>query len=257
MTVITFINLKGGVAKTISSTNFAYILNAVHGKRVLLIDNDKQGNTSKFFGLHSYDHKSLADLLTVRGLGIRDVIRNTEYSGLDVIPANMNLLRADKEILMDSSRPQQTRLVKALKDIEGDYDYVIIDNAPDLNMSVMNALVAADEVMIPIKVDKFAFDGLEILQEQIEDIKEFNPNIRIAGCFVTMFQKNDVNLQGEEYLKSNLGLNVFDTVVRRTEKRVDESTFAGTPLQIYSPRSGAARDYKALVAEYLESKALV
>lgn len=250
MKVISIINLKGGVAKTISSINIAYILMAEHGARVLLIDNDKQGNTSKFFGLFNYEMDSLSDVLTKKDYPIANAIFNTKYDGLDLIPANMTLLRANKEILLDVSRPQQTRLRKALKSIVNDYDYVVIDNAPDLNMSVINALVASQDVIIPIKIDKFAFDGLDILTEQIEEVKEFNPDIRITGCLITMFQKNSVNLQGEEYLRSNLGLPVFKTIIRKTV-RVDETTFAGVPLSEYARKSTAAKDYGALVDEYL------
>ena len=250
MKVISVINLKGGVAKTISSINVAYILMAHHGAKVLLIDNDKQGNTSKFFGLYCYDMDSIADVLTKKDYPIGNAIQNTKYDGLDILPANMTLLRANKEILMDVSRPQQTRLKKALNSIVCDYDFVVIDNAPDLNMSVINALVASQDVIIPIKIDKFAFDGLDILIEQIEDVKEFNPDIRIAGCIITMFQQNTVNRQGEEYLRNKLALPVFNTAIRKTVK-VDETTFAGVPLAEYASKSTAAKDYTTLVDEYL------
>ena len=132
MKTISIINLKGGVAKTISSINIAYTLVKNHGKKVLLIDNDKQGNTSKFFGVHSYEESGMAELLTERGLDVKSVIQKTAYENLDIISANMNLLRADKEILLDVSRPQQTRLNKALSTLKDEYDYCIIDNAPDI-----------------------------------------------------------------------------------------------------------------------------
>ncbi|MFF5993680.1 ParA family protein [Lysinibacillus sp. KU-BSD001] len=250
MKTISIINLKGGVAKTISSINIAYTLVEKHGKRVLLIDNDKQGNTSKFFNLHGYEDKSIADLLTERGLDIKSVIKETAYERLDVIPANMNLLRANKEILLDVSRPQQTRLSKYLRQLEGEYDYCIIDNAPDINMSVINALVASDDVLVPIKVDKFAFDGLEQLVEQIEDVKEFNDKLVFRGCFITMFQKNGVNIQGGEYLNSYTDYPLFHTKIRKTVK-VDETTFAGKPLLDYK-KTTAGEDYEALVNEYLK-----
>ncbi|WP_277669042.1 ParA family protein [Caproiciproducens galactitolivorans] len=250
MKTISIINLKGGVAKTISAINIAYALAVIHGKNVLLVDNDKQGNTSKFFNVHSYDAPSLADVLTVKDFTIAQAVQHTEYKGLDVLPANMYLLRANKEILLDVSRPQQTRLSKALRAVAGDYDYVVIDNAPDLNMSVINGLVACDDVLIPIKIDKFAFDGLEQLREQIEETREFNERIKIAGCFITMYQRNNVNLQGEQYLNSCMGLPLFKTVIHKTVK-VDETTFAGKPLQAYSRNCTAAKDYAALVEEYL------
>lgn len=252
MKVISIINLKGGVAKTISSINIACIL-ASKGNRVLLIDNDKQGNTSKFFNVHSYDELSLSEVLTIKGFDIKKVIKNTRYSGLDIIQANMTLLRANKEILLDVSRAQQTRLKKALESIEGEYDYCVIDNAPDINMSIINALVASNDVLVPIKIDKFAFDGLEQLKEQIEEVKEFNEHLQFRGCFITMFKKNNVNMQGMEWIKGCEEYPVFETIIRNTVK-VDETTFIGQSLQEYAKSSTAAKDYIALVNEYLKMR---
>ncbi len=254
MKTISIINLKGGVAKTISAANFAHILAVVHDKKVLLVDNDKQGNVSKMFNRHSYDKPSVSAVMTVRGLNVNEVIRKTDYPNLDIIPSNMTLLKANLEVMLDSSRPQQTRFKSVFKAIEAEYDYCIIDNAPDINISTINALVASDEVLIPIKIDKFAFDGLEELKEQIENTKEeLNPSLKLRGCFVTSYRKNDVNIQGEEWLRAQTEYRVFDTHIRRTEK-VDESTFATMPIIEYSRRCGAARDYLSLVKEYLNEK---
>lgn len=250
MKIISIINLKGGVAKTTSAINIAYTLVRNHGMRVLLIDNDKQGNTSRFFGLHSYEKAGMAELLVERKLDVKSVIQETAYKNLDVITANMNLLRANKEILLDVSRPQQTRLKKALNQLDGEYDFCVIDNAPDINMSVINALVASDDVLVPIKVDKFAFDGLEQLAEQIEDVKEFNEDIVFRGCFITMFQRTSVNMQGCEYLELSTGYPLFRTRIRKTVK-VDETTFAGKPLLDYKKGTTAGKDYETLVVEYL------
>jgi chromosome partitioning protein len=252
MKTISIINLKGGVAKTITSVNMAHILSSVHGKRVLLIDNDKQGNTSKMFGYHDYDLKTIADVLTNKNLDIKEAIIPTNYENIHVIPANMNLLKANLEILMDMSR-QQTRLERAIKPVLDEYDYCIIDNAPDINMAVINALVITDDVIVPIKVDKYAFDGLEILLEQIEEVKEFNPDIRFTGCLITMFQKNTVNVQGEAWLKSQSQYPTFESMIRRTTK-VDETTFTGESLIKYAPKCTAARDYLSFVDEYLRKK---
>ena len=262
MRVICVINLKGGVAKTVSAINIAHILTVKHGKRVLLIDNDKQGNTSKFFGLHSYDNPSISDVLTVKGYDIRDAIKalewflpfETGWQQFHVLPANMSLLRVNKEILMDTARPQQTRLKRALEVLrEADlYDYVVIDNAPDLNMSDINALVAADDVLIPIKIDRFAFDGLTPLQEQIEEVREFNPKLRIAGGFITMYSRNNVNMKGEGDLRKNVRLPMFKTVIRKATK-VDETTFLGIPLAAYAKNCTATKDYISLVEEYLQN----
>jgi len=253
MKVICKINLKGGVAKTIGAINFAYTLAEKHGKRVLLIDNDKQGNTSKFFGVHDYEKPTISDVLIERDAGgvLVSAVQPTAYKNLRVLPANMNLLAADRQILIDASRPQQTRLKKAFSSLDNFADYCVIDCAPDLNMSVINALVAAHDVMIPIKVDKFAFDGIDALLEQIDELRDFNPVLRVVGGYVTMYSRNNVNLQGVEALSEKAGLPMFETVIRSTIK-VSETTYTGLPLAEYSPKCTAAKDYEALVDEYLQ-----
>lgn len=252
MRTISIINLKGGVAKTISSINIAHILSVVHGFKVLLIDNDKQGNASKIFNRHSYECRGTESIMTLRNINLGDIIQKTQYENLDIITANMNLLKANLEVLLDQTRPQQTRFKKALETVDSKYDYCIIDNAPDINISTINALVASKDVLIPIKIDDFAFDGLSELKEQIENTKEdLNPNLVFRGCFITQYVKNDVNLQGEEWLGSQVEYPMFKTHIRRTEK-VDESTFAKLPIIEYSKRCGASKDYLQLVEEYLK-----
>jgi len=252
MKTIAIINLKGGVAKTISAANIAHILAVVHGKRVLLVDNDKQGNISKMFGLHGYDNPTIAELLTERDASIHETITPTKYPALGVITANMTLLRANMAILLDATRPQQTRLRTALRGVVDDYDYCVIDCAPDLNISTINALVAAEDVLIPIKIDKFAFDGLAELKEQIDNTREdLNPALTLRGCFITSYQNNEVNRQGAAWLRAQNEYPVLNTHIRRTEK-VDESTFANTPIIEYSRYCGASKDYLALVNEYLQ-----
>ncbi|WP_034439866.1 ParA family protein, partial [Clostridium ihumii] len=159
MKVISIINLKGGVAKTISTANIGYILSAEHGYKVLIIDNDKQGNLSKFFKRHSYNHLGTETIMTKRNIDINKVIQRTDYKGLDIITTNMNLLKANLEALLDQQRPQQIRFKNALDKIKDKYDFVIIDNAPDINISTINSLVCSDDVLVPIKIDDFAFDG--------------------------------------------------------------------------------------------------
>lgn len=252
MKKISIINLKGGVAKTMSAINIAHILATVQKKRVLIIDLDKQGNTTKLFDKHNKGKYSVADLITNR-CSIDEVILKTDYENLDLIPANMDLIEANFKVMVDVSIPQQFRLKKHLNEVEEYYDYCIIDNPPDINVSVINALVASDDVLIPIKVDKFAFDGMKELITQINNAKVSNSNLKIKGCFVTMFNKNDVNIQGEEFLKAIEEYKMFNTHIRRTVK-ADESTFANTPILEYSKRCAAAKDYKALVEEYLSKE---
>ena len=249
MRIAAIINLKGGVGKTITSINSAYVL-AEMGHRVLVVDNDKQGNTSKFFGVHSYERGSLADIMA-KGASAADVIRHTEFKNIDVIPANMELLTANKAVLLDTTRPQQIRIKNALEAVQGEYDYCIIDCAPDINMSVINALTAADEFIIPIKIDNFTLDGVKEIMSQAEEIKKyFNPALTYRGGLITSYRNNEVNIQGREYLRQQEKYKIFDTVFRWTAK-VDESTFAALPILKHSSRCGAARDYKMFVKEWL------
>ena len=235
MKVLSIINLKGGVGKTISSANIGYILSELHNYKVLLIDNDKQGNLSKIYNRHNYELPGVEEIMTNRNVDVFDLIQNTEYKNLDIISANMKLLAANLEVMLDQVRPQQIRIKQAIKQVEEYYDYCIIDNAPDINISTINALVASNEVMIPIKIDEFAFDGLKELVDQINNTK--------------VDLNNEVNRQGKDWLKES-NYKVFDSHIRRTEK-IDESTFAKMPINLYSKRCGAAVDYKRLVEEYL------
>ena len=250
MKTIAIINMKGGCAKTTTAVNMAYILAKEYDKKVLLIDNDKQGNLSKACGVWSYENPSLADMLTGQE-EIGGVVQVVEkMPNMAVIPANMHLLTANLAVIKDEEREQATIISKELEKVKEIFDYCIIDCPPDINVSVINALVAADEVIIPIKIDGYAFDGMDELEEQINNAKQLNPKLKLRGCLVTMFYNREVCRQGEEWLQ-NQRYPVFKTHIRRTEK-ADEVTFTNESLMEYSPRSGAARDYKAFVREYLE-----
>lgn len=251
MKTLSIINLKGGVAKTTSSVNMAHILAAVHGYRVLLVDNDKQGNASKILNRHGYDKPGVAQVMTDRKIEQSEVIQNTEIENLDIIAANMNLLTANIEVMLDQSRPQQIRFKKFFERIYDQYDYCIIDNAPDINISTINALVASQDVMVPITIDDFAIDGLEELKEQIDNTREdLNPDLVFRGCFITQYDRtNEADIQGEAFLKT-LDYPLFQTHIRRTPK-MKPSTFARMPILEYSPTCGASIDYKKLVEEWL------
>lgn len=251
MKILSIINLKGGVAKTTSSVNMAHILAAVHGYRVLLVDNDKQGNASKILNRHGYDKPGAAQVMTDRKIEPSEVIQNTEIENLDIITANMNLLTANIEVMLDQSRPQQIRFKKFFEKISDQYDYCIIDNAPDINISTINALVASDDVMVSITIDDFAIDGLEELKEQIDNTREdLNPDLVFRGCFITQYDRtNEADIQGEAFLKT-LDYPLFQTHIRRTPK-MKPSTFARMPILEYSPTCGASIDYKKLVEEWL------
>ena len=159
---------------------------------------------------------------------LTDVMQLGANGNIAVVPANMSLLTANLEVIKNEEIDQVTILSKELEKVKDVFDYCIIDCPPDINISVINALVAADEVIIPIKIDGYAFDGMKELEEQINNAKQLNPKLKFRGCLVTMFYNRDVCRQGEEYLQ-NQRYPVFRTHIRRTEK-ADEVTFTTQSL---------------------------
>lgn len=167
MKKVSIFNIKGGVAKTTSTANLGACLSQ-EGKKVLLVDLDPQSNLTKLFKAYSMDDLTVSDVLLDKHLDIHKVIKKTGFENIDILPANINLTFADRNILIDNTRSQQNRLSKALKNLNNEYDYCLIDCPPSLNMITTNALCASDEVFVPIKIDKFALDGFEYLLESIE-----------------------------------------------------------------------------------------
>jgi len=180
MRTISFINLKGGVGKTVSAANFAHILAAIHNKRVLLVDGDKQGNASQYFRLYG-EQDGLAALLLNPEQDILESIYTTRYRGLDVITSNMDLYTADREIYGDEGRDTARTLKSILHQPEMDYDYCVIDNGPSIDTVALNVLVASNDVLIPIRPDDFSFSGLVDLAEQVESAKALNPGLSLRG----------------------------------------------------------------------------
>ena len=253
MRVLSVINLKGGVAKTVSSVAIAYILAEVFKYRVLLVDNDKQGDASRGLRRRSEDGKGIEEIMTAKHPDMAKLVQHTDFDNLDIITANMKLLKANLEVLLDQSRPQQTRMGKALAAVAGEYDFCVIDNAPDINISTINALVCSNDVIVPLEVDDNTTEGLAELVEQIESTREdLNPDLIFRGCFITKYDgRNDAHAQGAEMLQTDGIYPIFNTKIRASRK-VSESTFARLPIFLYSRRSAAAMDYLELVKEYLE-----
>ena len=202
MKKVSIFNIKGGVAKTTSTANLGACLSQ-QGYKVLLIDIDPQANLTKLFKAYSMDELSISDVLLDKTLDISKVIKNTDFKNIDIIPSNITLTFTEKSILIDNTRSQQNRLSKALSELNNKYDFCLIDCPPSLNMITVNALCASDEVLVPIKIDKFALDGLEYLLESIDEIKdEFNPSLSFKGCFITMDSATTVNRLIKKELKN-------------------------------------------------------
>ena len=151
MRTIAVINLKGGVAKTVTTNSVAYIL-ASQGNKVLIVDNDKQGDASRGLNCRTQDGEGIDRIMTARHPEdwMKKLIRHTEFHNMDVLPANMRLLMANQEVMFDQTRPQQYRIKNALACVADQYDFCIIDNAPDINVSTINALTACDLSLIHI-----------------------------------------------------------------------------------------------------------
>lgn len=254
MKTTAIMNLKGGVAKTITAVNMAMILAEKHGKRVMLIDADHQGNSSSFFSLGEDDY-TLLDTLTGNGEMLwSDNVLRSGVEGLDLIPSDMRL--ANLDVANSDDEDERNRQIFRLRDFlecaaEDDaYDHVIIDMPPSFSTAAKAALVAADEVIIPMKIDAFSVSGLVELLNQIDNMRRVNPHLTLRGVLVTMY-RNAQNTNDAVASLKNGRIPVFDNVIRWTDRLVDESTFAHKPLYQYSPRCAAARDYVKLTEEYL------
>lgn len=252
MKTIVIHNIKGGVAKTTSALAIGQTLADDYGKNVLLIDADQQANATRTLLPKAEITCGTAELLTAKDiLPEWELIHRSEY-GIDVIGASFDLMGANKSCMLDVTRPQQMRFKKQLDrpSIQDTYDYCVIDCPPDISMAAINALAIADDVLVPIRADKYAFDGLDYVRNTIDEIRESNKKLRLAGCFLTMTNDRTNLAQYSKAVLQSMGVPAMKTTIRSCT-RVGESTF-NKPLMRYAPRCTAAEDYRALVKEYLE-----
>lgn len=260
MRTISVINLKGGVGKTITTVNMAASM-AASGLHVLVVDADAQANTTRFFGLNPPDCNTLSSVLRGDGEVWNEYVYDTNCDGVEIVPASIDLIEADIASVQGgnaakcitsfiSSIEEDERFEKAEEMPCNVFDYCIVDCPPSFTASSVAAIAASDDVIIPVKLDKFAIDGLAELTAQIDGVRSIKPKIRIAGILVTMWHNCDVCTQGEQLLR-DAALPVFRRHIRRCDK-VDVSTFARQSLTRLSPNCAAAVDYKAFTAEYLE-----
>ena len=221
-----------------------------------MIDADPQANATRFYGI-SEDANTIACIMDGLADDPYDCIYCTAHEGVDIVPSDISLITAD--IASVSKGVGAGRLRDFLAVIDEDartsgeataYDVVLIDCPPSFTAASVAAIAASDDVIIPVKVDAFSVSGMRELLTQISGVRGICPGIRTAGILVTMWHNSPAVVQGEALLRDS-GDPVFRTVIRRSDK-VDESTFARQPLNEYSRYSSAGRDYRALVAEYLE-----
>ena len=249
MISIAIINLKGGVGKSVTACNLAAELAAL-SKSVLVVDLDKQGNTSKFFGVLDYDRPSVAEVMLGECRVWDAVVEDTGVIGVQLLPCDMRMLKANRMILMDNGT-RQYHLRDALKDVSANYDYCIMDCPPDLDMGSINALCAADWVIIPVDCDEWACDGMREIIDQIEQVQiDYNPRLKIMGALMTKYRRTRYAAEVVHQL-NEAGVEMLGTVIRYTIK-VSEAKSAHKPLRAYRPDCSAATDYGCLADEVEE-----
>lgn len=251
MKAIAILNLKGGVAKTVTAINMAHILATDYHKKVLLIDADSQHNTTDFFGAGDPDNNLSAILKGVSEPHYEESIYQTEVPGLHILPGDDGLMDLDISCVRDG-RINTYAMVDLLTALSEDdaYDLVIVDCPPAFNAASTAALAAVSEVIIPAKPDPFSIAGLSNMIRQIQSMHAINPGLHVRGVLLTMWTKEcaDAEKQLREY--SSRMLPVFKTVIRHSGKMVD-GLFAGEAITAYSPHSAAGIDYRKFVREYL------
>lgn len=251
--IIAIANQKGGVGKTTTSINLATAL-VESGLRVLLVDFDPQGNASTGLGIEATQRDMTSYDLLVDNAALEDVIQDTAIKGLGIVPATVDLSSADMELISNEKR--SFLLHDALRQTAMDafrWDYILIDCPPSLNLLTVNAMIASHSVLIPLQSEFFALEGLSQLMMTIREVRMVaNPNLRIEGVVLTMYDKrNNLSQQVEADARDNLGELVFKTVIPRNV-RVSEAPSYAMPVLTYEPKSLGAQAYRALAQELIE-----
>ena len=251
--ILAVANQKGGVGKTTTCVNLAASLAATR-RRVLLVDLDPQGNATMGSGVDKYDLPlSVYDVL-VRQRPVAEVRRSGIGAGFDVVPANGDLTAAEVELLETGHR--ERRLADALAPVTADYDYILIDCPPSLNLLTLNGLVAAHSVLIPMQCEYYALEGLSALINTIQRLAEtVNPGLHIEGLLRTMYDpRNSLTKDVSGQLQAHFGERLYRTVIPRNV-RLAEAPSYGLPAIQYDPKSRGARAYLALAGEIIRRQA--
>lgn len=248
--IIAIANQKGGVGKTTTAINLSACL-AEKQKKVLTIDVDPQGNTSSGLGIDKNNVENTIYELMIGKLAIEECIQKSQFKNLSVLPANVNLAGAEIELI--GIEQKEFILKQAVENIRNEYDYIIIDCPPSLNILTVNAMTTADTVLVPIQCEYYALEGLTQLMHTINLVRErLNPNLELEGVVFTMYDaRTNLSLQVVENVKENLHQNIYKSIIPRSV-RLAEAPSHGLPINIYDRKSVGADAYRDLADEVIE-----
>ena len=246
--IIAIANQKGGVGKTTTAVNLSAAL-AEAGKKVLMADLDPQGNTTSGLGGRVNERNSVYDAMMGR-TPLQDCIQKTEIKKLHLVGSDIRLAGAEVELVSVSER--EFFLKKLLGPVRDDYDYIFVDCPPSLSLLTLNALAAADTVLVPIQCEYYALEGVTSLMNTIQRVKRtFNPRLEIEGILLTMLDgRTNLGIQVVDQVKKHFRKAVFATVIPRNV-RLGEAPSHGQPICLYDPKSTGAAAYEALAKEVL------
>ncbi|NLP34175.1 MAG: ParA family protein [Clostridiales bacterium] len=250
--IIAIANQKGGVGKTTTSINLSACL-AEKNKKVLTVDIDPQGNTTSGLGIDKNNLNNSIYQMMIGECSLEECRIVDQYSNLDLLPSNVNLAGAEIELIGIDHR--EYILKDHLNKVKDDYDFILIDCPPSLSTLTVNAMTAADTVLVPIQCEFYALEGLTQLLHTINLVKQrLNPTLYIEGVVFTMFDaRTNLSLEVVENVKENLNQNIYKTIIPRNV-RLAEAPSHGIPINIYDPRSAGAEGYRQLADEVIEKE---